>query len=197
MTPLGRPVEPDVNRILAIVSPFTRVARRVDRRRGGVACEHRRTAWRAAAPAPTPTPRARRRPAARPRSARSNGAPSAANTRPGCMRSKTCAQRAELAGLQRVGRRDRRVGHADVHRGQRQQRVLDAVAGEDHERCDRGDSPRSSSACARRRTCASASRVGHGAPARHRVGRLPGGGVGAAPGTRGRAPRPPSARADR
>ena len=45
--------------------------------------------------------------------------------------------------LQRVGRRDRRVGDADVHRGQREQPVIDAVARQDHDRplertaCDR------------------------------------------------------------
>ena len=37
-------------------------------------------------------------------------------------------QRAVFPGLQRVGRSDRRVGHADVHGRQREQRVVDAVA---------------------------------------------------------------------
>ncbi len=41
---------------------------------------------------------------------------------------------AEVGRHQRIGRRHRRVGDADIHRGQRQQRVLDAVAGEDDDR---------------------------------------------------------------
>ena len=44
------------------------------------------------------------------------------------------AQLAVVLRDQRVGRRDRHVGHADVERGKRQQRVLDVVAGQDGDR---------------------------------------------------------------
>ena len=90
MTPFGRPVEPEVKRILATVSPVTRRVRRVDvgrraRRRAGS-----RTVW-------PRWPRGGRRraddldAAAAPRraSARSKASPSAANTRPGLHRSNT------------------------------------------------------------------------------------------------------------
>ncbi len=44
------------------------------------------------------------------------------------------AQFAEIGRQQRIGRRDRRIGNADTHRRQRQQRVLDIVAGDDGDR---------------------------------------------------------------
>ena len=47
-------------------------------------------------------------------------------------------ERRVLAREQRVGRRDRRVRHAAIHRRQRQQAVLDAVAGQDDDRAIRG-----------------------------------------------------------
>jgi len=50
------------------------------------------------------------------------------------------AQFAEVARQQRIGRRDRRIGHADIHRRQRQQRVLDTVAGNDDDGPFRGQS---------------------------------------------------------
>ncbi len=104
-------------------------------------------------------------------SARSNSAPSAANTRPGLHPFEHLAERAELVGLQRVGRRDRRVGHARVHRGQRQQAMLDAVAREDHHRAVARELPVEQSL---RETPHLVQGVGVGdrAPAGHRVGRL-------------------------
>jgi len=44
------------------------------------------------------------------------------------------AQLAEVGRQQRIGRRDRRVWDADMHRRQRQQRVLDVVAGQNDDR---------------------------------------------------------------
>ena len=53
---------------------------------------------------------------------------------PGCTRSKIWRSVPYSRRLQRIGGRDRRVEHAAVHRGERQQAVLDAVAGQDDER---------------------------------------------------------------
>ena len=58
---------------------------------------------------------------------------------PGVSDAHSAAERREFAGEQRVRRRDRGVGHAGVHRGERQQAVLDAVARQDHERAVRRD----------------------------------------------------------
>ena len=44
------------------------------------------------------------------------------------------AQLAEVARDQRIGRRDRRVGDADIDGGEAEQRVLEVVAGEDRDR---------------------------------------------------------------
>ncbi len=66
--------------------------------------------------------------------ARPKALPSAANTKPGREQVDDHAQLAEVARHQRIGRRDRREGNADIGRRQRQQRMLDAVAGEDHDR---------------------------------------------------------------
>ena len=40
----------------------------------------------------------------------------------------------EVGGHERVGRRDRRIGHADVLRRERQEQVLNAIARENRER---------------------------------------------------------------
>ena len=51
-------------------------------------------------------------------------------------------QRGELLRLQRIGRRDRRVRDPDVHRGKREQPVVDAVAGQNQDRSVDGELPR-------------------------------------------------------
>jgi hypothetical protein len=66
------------------------------------------------------------------------------------------SQRRELLRLQRIGGSNRRVRDPDVHRGQRNQSMVDAVAGEDQDRSVDGQW-RESSACAILRTSASAS----------------------------------------
>ncbi len=48
-------------------------------------------------------------------------------------------ERRVFAGEQRIGRRNRRIGNTDVHRRERQQAMLNAVAGENHERPVRRD----------------------------------------------------------
>ena len=68
------------------------------------------------------------------RSARSKAAPFGGEHQRRARRDRRRAAARCTPGLQRVGRRDRRVGHADVHRRQREQRVLDAVAREDDDR---------------------------------------------------------------
>src|SRR5207248_660389 len=50
-------------------------------------------------------------------------------------------ERAVLARLQRVRRSDRRIQDAGMHRGEREQRVLDAVARQDQKRPLAGEPP--------------------------------------------------------
>ena len=67
-------------------------------------------------------------------SGRSNVFPSHAKTSPGCQRLPQPAQRRVVAREQRIGGRERSVRDADVHRRQRQDGVLEAVAGQDDHR---------------------------------------------------------------
>ena len=88
MTPLGRPVDPDVNRTLAIVSPFT-ASRAASTAAVGAACRSSKDVAGSRDGAETDTTSSV--PAGSvSASARSNCAPSAANTRPGVMRANTC-----------------------------------------------------------------------------------------------------------
>ena len=57
-----------------------------------------------------------------------------AYTRPGCSSSKMRLELGEVLRHQRVRGRDRRDRHADVHRAEREQRVVDAVVREDRDR---------------------------------------------------------------
>ena len=120
MTPFGLPVEPEVNRNLAMVSGADLGVRGVDARRVGSApMQIGEQRGRAVRRADCASPRARRRPAPRPRWRARTASPSLANTRPGVSRSMIDVQLAEVARHQRIGRRDRRIGDADIHRRQR------------------------------------------------------------------------------
>ena len=132
MTPFGRPVDPDVNSTLAIVSAVHAVARRVHRRRRRrlQVVERGRRQRRGRRRRHDELGVGRERLLQCALEERALGG----EHQPGLHPVEDLPERAELGGLQRVGRCDRRVGHADVHRGQRQQPVLDAVARQDHDR---------------------------------------------------------------
>ena len=86
--------------------------------------------------------------------ARANGVPSVANTSPGVRVSMIDLQLAEIARHQRIGRRDRRIGNAGIHRAS----ASSACSMSLPERMAIGRSAersRDSSACAMPRTCAS------------------------------------------
>ena len=55
-------------------------------------------------------------------------------------------QFAEVARHQRISRRDRRVGNADIHRRESEHRLLNVVAGQRHDRLFSGEPARSSAA---------------------------------------------------
>ena len=153
MTPLGFPVEPEVNRNFAMVSGVTLALRGGD---AGVVFgadqigEQRRLAVRRriAGHHQFDVVRHRRRDGARERPA------VIGEHHAGRQQVDDGAQFAEVARQQRIGRRDRRIGNADAHRRQRQQRVLDVVAGNDGDR-PLGESPRRKSAAPMRLICAS------------------------------------------
>ena len=118
ITPFGMPVEPEVNRNFAIVSGPTLACAASTAAVGVVAARVRRTVstGRSATGLRVTT------------SSISGGIDRldracerlavAANTRPGVSRLDDVTQLAEIAGDQRVGRRDRRVGDAGIHRGE-------------------------------------------------------------------------------
>ena len=134
MTPFGVPVDPEVNRILAIVSRADARVRLVDG-----AGRWRALAARRTASAGKPCRRRRRDDELdagrqhRDERALERGAVGREHQRR-AERARRLPQRAVVAAPAASRRRDRRVGHAGVHRRQRQQRVLDAVARQDHDR---------------------------------------------------------------
>ena len=146
MTPLGFPVEPEVNRNFAMVSGVTLALRGGD---AGVVfgadevVEQRRLAVcrRIAGDHQFGVARQRRR----------DGAPERAAVtgehHAGRQQVDDGAQLAEVGRQQRIGRRDRRIGNADAHRRQRQQRVFDVVAGNDRDRLVRRE-PAAQERCA-------------------------------------------------
>src|SRR5436190_14101191 len=87
ITPLGLPVEPDVNSTFATVSPVTR-SRAASTAAVGVACRSLKVVEGMLAGADDDTTSSTPEGSAS-ASARSNRAPSAANTSPGCIRSNT------------------------------------------------------------------------------------------------------------
>ena len=107
-----------------------------------------------------------------------NGAPSLTKTRPGVRTSMIGLELGEVLGDQRIGRRNRRIGHARDHRAEADQRMVDAVARQDRDR-PLGVRPRSirrlrdaarercapprRSPCARRRPARSARKTRSGA----------------------------------
>ena len=129
ITPLGALVEPEVKRNLAIVSAPTCGMRGVQRRAGRV-CEQARERARRAA-----FERAfgqHHRHVRRHRGLdrlRVGGRAGEHQARRG--RGEDVAQLAVVLRDQRVGRRDRHVGHAGPQRAQRQREVLEVVVGQD------------------------------------------------------------------
>ncbi len=133
MTALGFPVEPEVNRNFAMVSGVTCAAHggdagvvfgadQIGEQRGlpvaqRIARHHQFDVVRHGG-----VDRARERPAV------------IGEHHAGREQVDDRAQFAEVARQQRIGRRDRRIGNADAHRRERQQRVLDVVAGDDGDR---------------------------------------------------------------
>ncbi len=66
--------------------------------------------------------------------ARANAVPLAANTRPGVRISIMALSLPKSSRDKRIGDRNRRIGNADMHGGEAEQRVLDVVAGQDRDR---------------------------------------------------------------
>ena len=133
MTPFGSPVEPEVNRIFAIVSGAT-AACAASTAGVGAAFDSAANVGRA--------PIARRIGADRNFGARRHGGGDGARER-GAVGGKDEAGRqrrhdrfelAEILRQQRIGHRDRRIGNADMHGGKAEQRMLDVVAGQDRDR---------------------------------------------------------------
>ncbi len=154
ITPFGTPVEPEVNRILAMVSGPTAVW----------AASAAGSAAAAKSSANSDAGRVRRRIARHhhldvgrhrlfdgAREGRAIGREDEA----GREQCEYVFELPEVAGDQRIGRRDRRVGDADIHRSEPEQRVLEVVAGEDHDGALGREIARLSSAVAIRRTLSS------------------------------------------
>ena len=143
-TPFGVPVEPDVNRSFAIVSP-----RDGWRTRASTAGEYavaRSSATRAGSSTGTSSVERRERAARTQRGPRRTPRPA--------RRSRASARSLRvILRQQRVRRRDRRDRHADVHRGEREQRVIDRVARQHHQRPrrPRPEVEQRRAECARRR----------------------------------------------
>ena len=104
---------------------------------------------------------------------------------------RTPAGASELCGLQRVGRRDWRVRHADVHRGQREQRRARCCCPRGSGWCVGGEAPQHQALREPRTWRAPRHRSRSASPPSTSAG-VPAAGSAAAPGTPGRAPRPPS-----
>ena len=129
MTALGFPVEPEVNRNLAIVSGDTArcaAATPVASSRAKQIGEHRclAIAERIAGHDQLDLVRHRFVDGPRKRSAVSG------KNEAGREQVDDGAQLAEVVRHQRIGRRDRRVGNADIHRSESEQCVLDVIAGQ-------------------------------------------------------------------
>ena len=133
ITPFGWPVEPEVNRIFAMVSGPTlacaastaavgvvaaRSANSVALRfGGGLAVTAISTSCGTVAAM-----------------ARAKASPLAAKTRPGVRMSTMVLSLLEILRQQRIRHRDRRVRNADMHGREAEQRVLDVVARQDRDR---------------------------------------------------------------
>ena len=133
MTAFGVPVEPEVNRNFAMVSGVTwrcAAATPASSSRADQVGEQRRlaVAQRVTRHHQLDTVRHRRIKRARERQ------PVIGEYQAGREQVDNGAQFSEIARQQRIGRRDRRIGNADIHRRQRQQRMLDVVAGDDRDR---------------------------------------------------------------
>ena len=133
MTPFGWPVEPDVNRIFAIVSGPT------------LACAASTAAVGSRADS---SANARHRPVACGVGSddhldvrghgRGDGArerrPVRGEDQAGCQDFHDALELLEILRHQRIGHGDRRIGNADMHRGKAEKRMLDIVAGQDRDR---------------------------------------------------------------
>ena len=150
ITPFGMPVEPEVNRNFAIVSgPTFACAASAASRRGIERGERRRPVrQRIARDDDFDVGRHDRLDGARILRA------IAGEHEPGRQQVDDVAQLAEVGRDQRIGRRDRRIGNADIVRRKPEQRMLEIVAGQDRR------------SAARPRGCASAARRRCGAPSR-------------------------------
>ena len=133
MTPFGWPVEPEVNRILAIVSGPTlacAASTAGSRLRASERCEQRRAPVRRRIGGDDDLDIARHGCGD---GAREGGAVGGEDQ----ARRENADDGFELAEIlrhQRIGHRDRRVRNADMHGGKAEQRVLDIVAGENGDR---------------------------------------------------------------
>ncbi len=133
ITHFGTPVEPEVNRNLAIAVGTDRVVRGVDlgaRRRLGEIGEASDAAVRRRVAGDDEFDAVRHRRIDGAREQLSVGG----KHQPGREQVDDRTQLAEIARHQRIGRRNRRMRNAGIKRAERDQRVLDVVAGQDRDR---------------------------------------------------------------
>ena len=132
ITAFGVPVEPEVNRNLAMVSGPTAAKAFATASLSGVAAIDRNEI--AAPPSASPVTMTARVQRLDRRQRRRERFCAGHVDRAGIEQPDHAPELVEIPRHQRIGRRDRRRRHAGMHRRQREQRVIDAVVGENHQR---------------------------------------------------------------